>query len=424
MCRKVVQYECSSLPLPIDGARRFHFFYFTLLQCSPSFILIQRTQFGWVVFGAVPNHSSMRFQASKSLVNSLTYSDADSELVKSISKLWELQEPHQTDSSTHECETFFNSTVQRTTEGKYIVRIPLVKDPSVLGNSREQALAQFYRIEKRMHHNHDLKSKYIEFMEQYISHHAVLEKFRVVYNASAKTDTGVSLNDIQLVGPKIQPKLFHTLLRFRLFPIALTADIEKMFRQIFVNKEDLDLQRVFWRKSRDERVSEYQLLTVTYGMSCAPFNAIRAVQQCAHDHRKEFPLAAERVMNSFYVDDYLDGADTVEEASELKQQMENLLAKGGFPLRKWRSNNWNVISTIPEMNVGERVFEGEVVSSVLGIKWHVGTDSYRFVIPTKLAAIEPTKRAMLSELSRLFDPTGFLSPFTITGKALIQARKM
>lgn len=94
-----------------------------------------------------------------------------------------------------------------------------------LGKSKRQALHQFFAMENRMRKNAEFAEKYKLFMSEYETlghmeqiweaeetgyytpHHGVLSasKFRVVFNASAKTTTRVSLNDTQLVGEKQQP---------------------------------------------------------------------------------------------------------------------------------------------------------------------------------------------------------------------------
>ena len=57
-------------------------------------------------------------------------------------------------------------------------------------------------------------------------------KFRIVFDASAKSSTGVSLNDTLLVGPTMHPTLVDILIRFRLHRIALVADVGKMYRAV------------------------------------------------------------------------------------------------------------------------------------------------------------------------------------------------
>lgn len=80
----------------------------------------------------------------------------------------------------------------------------------------------------------------------YTPHHGVLSsnKFRVVFNASAKTTSGVSLNETQLVGEKLQRDLFITLINFRQYKFAMTADIEKIYRQISVHQNVRKFQKI------------------------------------------------------------------------------------------------------------------------------------------------------------------------------------
>lgn len=136
------------------------------------------------------------------------------------------------------------------------------------------AKRRLFCLENRFKKNPQLRESYIEFMNEYerlghmkradpleagvmhyyIPHHAVAidRKFRVVFDASAKTSNGNSLNSIQYVGPKLQRDLMDTVISFRTGQFALTADICKMFRQIRVQQEYWDLQRFLWRKSSQE----------------------------------------------------------------------------------------------------------------------------------------------------------------------------
>lgn len=88
----------------------------------------------------------------------------------------------------------------------------------------------------------------------YLPHHGVINKtstttrLRVVFDASAKTTSNLSLNNILEVGPIIQKDLFSLLLRFRKHNIVILADIAKMYRQVLVNDEHKNLQRIFWRE--------------------------------------------------------------------------------------------------------------------------------------------------------------------------------
>ena len=87
---------------------------------------------------------------------------------------------------------------------------------------------------------------------------------------------------------------------------------------------------------------------VTFGVSASSFAANMAVRQNAIDIAHEFPLAAEVVNKSFYVDNCLTGATDSESALLLQQQLTELFARGGFVLRKWNSNDPSVLEKIPE----------------------------------------------------------------------------
>lgn len=133
-------------------------------------------------------------------------------------------------------------------------------------------------LEKRLIAQPDMYSEYKKFMQEYqdlkhmqevtnylgpdstnqafyLPHHAVQNetsittKFRVVFDGSCKSTTGISLIDALMVGPTVQEDLFSILVRFRTFPIALTADVSKMYRQVLIDPTQTALQRILWRDS-------------------------------------------------------------------------------------------------------------------------------------------------------------------------------
>ena len=147
-----------------------------------------------------------------------------------------------------------------------------------------------------------------------------------------KTSTGVSLNDNLLVGPTVHSSLVDVLLRFRFHRIALIADVSRMYRAIELISEDKDLHRFVWRSSPEEVLKDYRMTRITFGVSASSFIANMCVKKNASDYALEFPLASQAVKESFYVDDGLTGADTIEMATQLQQQLQKLFDKGGFLL--------------------------------------------------------------------------------------------
>ena len=114
-------------------------------------------------------------------------------------------------------------------------------------------------------------------VDYYIPHHPVFKptststKTRVVFDASAKTSSGVSLNDIMLVGPVVQRDLFSILAQFRMYQYVFTSDISKMYRQVLIAPEHRPFQRILWREDPSLDIQEFELNTVSYGTAAATF---------------------------------------------------------------------------------------------------------------------------------------------------------
>ena len=155
-------------------------------------------------------------------------------------------------------------------------------------------------------------------------------KIRAVFNASAMSGTGVSLNDTLQVGPTVHSSLLDVLIRFRNHRIAITADVSKMYRAVGLTEEDKDFHRFLWRSDPKETVVDYRMTQATIGVAAANM----AAQQNAVEHEVRFPLAAKAVKESFYVDDGLTGADSVELAIRTREELQELFEKGCFTLRR------------------------------------------------------------------------------------------
>ena len=187
----------------------------------------------------------------------------------------------------------------------------------------------------------------------YLPMHAVRKesssttKIRAVFDASTKSSSGVSLNDTLLVGPMVHSSLIDILLRFWFHRVALTTDVSRMYRAVELTSSDRNLHRFVWRKDPDEQLRDYRMTRVTFVVSASSFAANMSVKQNAFDLTLEYPQAAVAVEKSFYVDDGLTGANSIEEAVELQKQLQDLFSRGGFLLRKWNSNQPAVSQHIP-----------------------------------------------------------------------------
>lgn len=199
----------------------------------------------------------------------------------------------------------------------------------------------FLRSTSPWSHGKDSGGKPVLLPPVYIPHHPVLResscttKLQVVFNASNKTRDGTALNDLLMVGPKLQQDLASILLRWRQFYYVYTADIAKMFRQILVHPDDADYQRILWRPPDSPSVNHYRLRTVTYELAPAPFLAMPVLQQLALDEGNSYPDGLSILKNCIYVDDAIFGADEISILRDVRDQFVALMAKGGFHLRKW-----------------------------------------------------------------------------------------
>ncbi|XP_076661047.1 uncharacterized protein LOC143364788, partial [Halictus rubicundus] len=407
-------------------------------------VILQNTQVGWIVTGEVGSQKTIKQGRLRGVCHVAMSLDTQ------ISRFWTMEEiPEKTflSAEERECETHFLQHTTRNKQGRYVVRLPFNEKREHLGNSKAMALRRFYSLERRLQLNLDLKTQYIKFLGDYLElghmtevkddqehvgyylpHHAVVKesssttKVRVVFDASAKSSSGLSLNDTLLIGPTIQDTLFSILIRFRQHEFVLTADIEKMFRQVVVHPDDRNYQRILWRDSMSESIKTYILNTVTYGTAPAPFLSTRSLNQLAKDEAKKFPVAAEVFMRDFYIDDLLTGTDSLEAALELKEQCIALARAGGFHLRQWTSNDTRLIADLQIQNQQESLcLDPSETKKTLGVYWNPASDQITYILK-QLSSEQPpiTKRVLLSEIAQLFDPLGLLGPVIIKAKIIMQ----
>lgn len=117
----------------------------------------------------------------------------------------------------------------------------------------------------------------------------------------------ISLNDTLMIDSTIQDDLQVILMRFRVHEIVITADIEKMYRQIAIILEHQSYQQIVWRKNSNDPLETYYLQTVTYGNSSAPFMAIRTFHQLVDYEKENYDQASYITKRDSYVDSLLTG---------------------------------------------------------------------------------------------------------------------
>lgn len=267
----------------------------------------QDTKFGFVVSGEIQksrdNVKSKSYHSVNTVNELLTNIDNnditilnDTSIEKLLQRFWEIEENVSATAYTSEekaCCDFFEKTVRREIDGRFVVELPFRENIKNLGKSYEIAKHRLFAMERRFKRNPDLKAGYVKFMREYeelnhmtyisseqsdipgqmcyLAHHCVQNinsnttRLRVVFDASTKTESGLSLNDVLLKGPGIQDELIYILTRFRMHNFVITADIKKMYRQINIIEKQRDFQRILWRENENSPIKIYKLNTITYG---------------------------------------------------------------------------------------------------------------------------------------------------------------
>ncbi|XP_011884052.1 PREDICTED: uncharacterized protein LOC105571188 [Vollenhovia emeryi] len=416
------------------------------IKASVNHPVLQKTRFGWILAGRLnaPSHRSQGIRAFHATIS-------NSQLHEELARFWQLETIGNSRHYTNEesrCEESFLGNFSRDYQGRYIVKLPFKDQPSGrLGDSKDTALKRLYNLEKRFKRYPDLKAQYAHFLHEYLAlghmkqvhdsadslgesfylpHHCVFKStspssgIRVVFDASSKTSNGVSLNDILLTGPVIQQDLMSILMRFRTFRYVFVADIVKMYRQIVVEPSHARYQRILWREDQSSEVQTYELATVTYGTTPASYLATRCLKHLAESNRDTYPMGSVCVERDFYVDDLLSGADSLSEAIRARDETISLLRSGCFELSKWASNSPELLKNIHDQNNSTVIINRESDSRILGMHWNQSLDEFHFsYIPDQEHKIL-SKRVILSEVSRLFDPLGLLGPAVVLSKLLLQ----
>lgn len=345
------------------------------------------------------------------------------------------------------CEEHFVNHTTRDPTGRFIVKIPFNEKKHDLGESFNVAERRLYSLEKKLSRDPQLKQQCSLFMHEYtqlghmtelhdadihqgyyLPHHAVLKndsvttKLRVAFDGSARTSTGLSLNECQFNGPTIQDDVYTLILRFRFYEYVLTADIEKMYRQVLVHDLDRIYQKILWREGAHSPIKTYALNTVTYGTSSAPFLAVRVLKKLAEDDGTKYPLAAKALERDVYVDNFLTGANTLEEASELRDELIQLTKRGGFKLRQWSSNEKSLVNVLDSDQSSNSHLLLDTASAVktLGILWNAEQDKITYQIKLNKDTNCITKRTILSQIASLFDPLGLLGRIIVAAKITMQ----
>ncbi|KAL0186449.1 hypothetical protein M9458_018119, partial [Cirrhinus mrigala] len=284
------------------------------------------------------------------------------------------------------------------------LEMPLAfKKRPCLPDNEPHAVMRLQHLKRRLMKDQEYREHYVKFMEEvtekgdaeevidegregekwYIPHHGVYHskkpgKLHMVFDCSARYK-GTSVNDHLLTGPDLMNGLTGILLQFRQYPVALMCDTEWMFHQFHVDEADRDYLP-WWRNGDFD-----------------------SALNIPHERTSVWYIIVPRML-----------------AREARQ----LCALGGLRLHKFVSNDKAVLEKIPPSECAVNItavdlsLTDQPLERALGIYWHLEHDNFKFCV---IGKVQPaTRKSILSTVASLFDPLGFLAPFLLKGKTVLQ----
>ncbi|XP_043217008.1 uncharacterized protein LOC122379127 [Amphibalanus amphitrite] len=349
-------------------------------------------------------------------------------------------------------ETLMKEQMVQGEDGHFVAPLPLKDPDSQFPNNRIMAEQRLASLRRRLLSQPRLKEEYQAYMQDmldkgyaeavpddercrddgkvwYVAHHGVYsqtkQKLRVVFDCSGEFQ-GCSLNNQLMQGPDVSNNLCGILTRFRKERIGITCDVKGMFNQVRVAPEDRDLIRFLWWENGDMRrePSEYRMTTHLFGASSSPACAMSALNKTADQYEEVFGSdAADFIRRDFYVDDGLTSTTEEKSSVQLVKDTISMCSSGGFELHKFTSNCPEVVASVPESRRAKSlehvdISERTVIEHALGMKWNLQEDSFH--INTDISVKPTTRRGILSMVSSLYDPLGWVAPFTLLGKNIVK----
>ena len=217
------------------------------------------------------------------------------------------------------------------------------------------------------------------------------------------------------------------LCRFRKGPVAVICDVERMFHQFHVRPEDQDYLRFLWWENGDfeSPPSIFRMRVHLFGAASSPGCANFGLKHIAVEGQGQVSQDTVKfVQQNFYVDDGLVSVMSDSEAIQLVEEARKLCSVGKLRLHKFISNSDKVLKAIPKEECAQSVKDldmalGEpLMERALGVQWCVFSDDFQFRVTVKERPL--TRRGVLSTVASIYDPLGFVAPFILRGKLLLQ----
>lgn len=170
-----------------------------------------------------------------------------------------------------------------------------------------------------------------------------------------------------------------------------------------------------------------------FGAKCSSAIAMYIKNLNSDAFQNQYPRAKHAIIDNHYVDDLLDGTNSIHDTIKLAQEVKLIHSKAGFEIGKWKSNSADVMKALGCYNENQNVQmdmnleEVPGTEKVLGMWWDLKSDCFTYSLQFNKGASEvlsgirrPTKREMLGILMSIFDPVGLIAQYLGYLKVLIQ----
>ena len=257
----------------------------------------------------------------------------------------------------------------------------------------------------------------------YIPHHGVRKDsattpIRIVYDCSCRQNRdSPSLNDCLESTPPQLNDLTSILTRFRLHRFAVCTDIEKAFLHVQLDERDRDVTRFLWLSDMndpDSKLTTYRFKSVLFGATCSPFILHATLTKHLEDNSHVW--VSDLLKKDIYVDNIISSFTDEKTVCNYFRDTGDLMSSAGFNLRSWSSNSCRLSS----LAKAEDVLDSDKITKILGMRWDAATDTIYLAQKTIPTFASMTKRTILQETAKIYDPLGFFSPITIRAKILLQ----
>ena len=206
--------------------------------------------------------------------------------------------------------------------------------------------------------------------------------------------------------------------------IAPACDIQEMYLRVGLTTNGRKYHRFLWMDFDQTRTPDiYEFNRIVFGVNSSPFLAQFVLQEHAKRYKKLYPLAAETILKSTYMDSSMDSVKDLLTGIKLYEELSSLWKLAAIHARKWISNSPEVLTMIP---VDDRASEIDLsrdklpVVKTLGLIWMAHEDVFTYRSLPINNEFSFTKRNLLRKIASLFDLLGLLSPYTTEAKLLMQ----